>query len=182
MLDILDIENLKSTFLAIKSGKKADPPLSVLLNPSYLPPCDLCTPSNVIFLLTCAIGVSKHSLFRIFGHKILQRWIFLLWSFWIRSVSSSVSYPIDIKPYHYLPVLLETQSPHSSAFLTIKSVKKWISLFLSFWIGYISCQVSHPIHLKPFHNLWEWAIASHGRLLVPPGWLQVAPYVRVKYF
>src|SRR5882762_4107887 len=22
-------------------------------------------------------------------------------------------------------------------------------------------------------NLWEWAIASHGRLLVPPGWLQV---------
>jgi len=22
-------------------------------------------------------------------------------------------------------------------------------------------------------DLWEWAIASHGRLLVPPGWLQV---------
>ena len=72
-IDILDIGNLKSAFLAIKSGKKADFSLSVLLNPSYLPPCDLCTPSNVIFLLTCAIGVSKHSLFRIFGHKILQK-------------------------------------------------------------------------------------------------------------
>jgi hypothetical protein len=22
-------------------------------------------------------------------------------------------------------------------------------------------------------DLWEWAIALHGRLLIPPGWLQV---------
>ncbi len=52
---ILDIGNLKSAFLAIKSGKKADFSLSVLLNPSYPPPCDLCTPSNVILpvLLEC---------------------------------------------------------------------------------------------------------------------------------
>jgi len=35
-----------------------------------------------------------------------------------------VSHPIHLKPYHYLPVLLETQSPHYSAFLVIKSVKK----------------------------------------------------------
>ena len=58
-----------------------------------------------------------------------------------------------MKPYHYLPVLLETQSPHYSAFLTIKPVKKANFPLLSFWIRYISCQVSHPIHLKPFHYL-----------------------------
>ena len=35
-----------------------------------------------------------------------------------------MSHSIYLKPYYYLPVLLETQSPHYSAFLVKKSVKK----------------------------------------------------------
>ena len=37
-------------------------------------------------------------------------------------------------------------------------------LIFSSWHSKISLHIS---------NLWEWAIALHGRLLVPSGWLQV---------
>jgi len=53
-----------------------------------------------------------------------KRRISILWSFWIRSISSPVSYPIYLKPYHYLPVLLESQSLHYSAFLGDKIGQK----------------------------------------------------------
>ena len=32
--------------------------------------------------------------------------------------------------------------------------------------NFLVCSVS-------IHDLWEWAIALHGRLLIPSGWLQV---------
>jgi len=71
----------------------------------------------------CYLSVKTFFIPDFWPYNPTKRQIFLLWSFWIRSVSSSVSHPIYMK-YHYLPVLLETQSPHYSAFLTIKSVTK----------------------------------------------------------
>ncbi len=58
---------------AHKINKKADFSPAVFLNPPHPPPCELSIPSNVILLLTCAIGVSETSLFRFFGHKISQK-------------------------------------------------------------------------------------------------------------
>jgi|ERR1700676_234616 len=59
---ILVIGNLKFAFLAIKSVKKVDFSLPVLLNTYHLPPGELSILFNVIPLLTDAIGPS-HSAF-----------------------------------------------------------------------------------------------------------------------
>ena len=42
---------------------------------------------------------------------------------------------------------------------------RYLNIYQSWWM--YTCTVGEPL------DLWEWAIASHGRLLVPPGWLQV---------
>ena len=69
---ILVIDNLKSAFLAIKSDKKANLSLSVLLNQDYLQSSESFNPPEAISLLTCAVGDSESSLFRFFGYESLN--------------------------------------------------------------------------------------------------------------
>ena len=70
---ILVIGNLKSAFLAIKSDKKANLSLSVLLNQDYLQSSESSNPPEAISLLTFAFGDPDPPLFRFFGQKIGQK-------------------------------------------------------------------------------------------------------------
>jgi len=143
---LLECQNIHySAFLAIKSYKKANFPPLELLNQVCLQFSESSNLYEAISLLTCAVGDSEPSLFRFFHHKISQK--SELPSFWASEsgispvkwvIQSTWSYFITYLCFWRLIALV------IPPFWPWNQSKKRISLFLSFWIRYISCQVSYP--------------------------------------
>ena len=121
---ILVIGNLKSAFLAIKSDKKANLSLSVLLNQDYLQSSESSNPPEAISLLTYAVGDPESSLFRFFGQKSVKKANFPPFESLNQAyiLSSELSNPPKTIPL--LTCTFEGSKSSLFHFLVIKLVKK----------------------------------------------------------